>query len=267
VGVTISGVIRACGGGVITMAKGDAMTARPVACADVCGAGVPDARGVGEALAGETDARGVGGAWVRRTLGDGFGDRDAGGAAVTSATGALPPRCVRTESPAPTASPMTTTASRIGISGSDGRPGFERRLRRGISSIQIQFRHARKSASNAKWTATAQSETDATVIQVAVPIDVGTIAKTGSGAFALATPMRVDELLVHAVHIALGERAPHDKRDRGIRATLAGLAAGRFVVDVDGRLFDRPDAVVVASGMVTLRFFSTEPQWRRVPAR
>jgi len=93
------------------------------------------------------------------------------------------------------------------------------------------------------------------VIKVTVPIDVGTIAKTGSSAFALATPMRVDELLVFAVHVALGERAPQDKRDRGVRATLAGFAAGRFVVDVNGRLFDRPDAVVVASGAVSLRFF------------
>jgi hypothetical protein len=93
------------------------------------------------------------------------------------------------------------------------------------------------------------------VIQVAVPIDVGTIARTGSSAFALATPMRVDELLVCAVHIALGERAPQDKRDRGVRATLAGFAGGRFIVAVNGRIFDRPEQVVVAAGVVTLRFF------------
>jgi hypothetical protein len=101
----------------------------------------------------------------------------------------------------------------------------------------------------------SRAEADATVIQVTVPIDIGTIAKTGSSAFALATPMRVDELLVAAVHVALGERAPQDKRDRGVRATLAGFAAGRFVVVVNGRAFDRPDAVVVASGVVVLRFF------------
>jgi hypothetical protein len=106
--------------------------------------------------------------------------------------------------------------------------------------------------------ARARHEADATVIQVTVPIDVGTIARTGSSAFALATPLRVDELLVYAVHIALGERAPQDKRERGVRTTLAGFAAGRFVVDVNGRIFDRPDEVVVASGVVTLRFFSTE---------
>jgi len=95
------------------------------------------------------------------------------------------------------------------------------------------------------------------VIQVTVPIDVGTIAQTGSSAFALATPLRVDELLVSAVGIALGERAPQDKRERGVRATLAGFAEGRFVIDVNGRIFNRADAVVVASGIVVLRFFTT----------
>ncbi len=77
--------------------------------------------------------------------------------------------------------------------------------------------------------------------------------------------MRVDELLVVAVHHALGERAPQDKRERGVRAALAGLAAGRFVVDVDGRLFDRPDAIVVASGTVTLRFFLAERERATAP--
>ena len=101
-------------------------------------------------------------------------------------------------------------------------------------------------------------EGGATVIQVTVPIDVGTIAATGSSAFALATPMRVDELLIYAVYVALGERAPQDKRERGVRATLAGFSAGRFVVDINGRIFDRPDEVIVAAGVVALRFFATE---------
>jgi hypothetical protein len=103
------------------------------------------------------------------------------------------------------------------------------------------------------------------VIRVPIPIDIGTIAKAASGTFALATPIRVDELLVAAVHQALGERAPQDKRERGVRAALAGLAAGRFVVDVDGRMFDRPDAVVVASGVVTLRFFLAERERATAP--
>ena len=96
------------------------------------------------------------------------------------------------------------------------------------------------------------------MIHIAVPIDVGTIARTGSSAFALATPLRIDELLVAAVTIALGERAPQDKRERSIRATLEGLREGRFVIDIDGRTFERPDDVVVATGNVGLRFFATE---------
>jgi len=103
------------------------------------------------------------------------------------------------------------------------------------------------------------------VIRVPVPIDVGTIADTASCAFALATPIRVDRLLVLAVHEALGIRAPADKRERVVGATLAGFEAGRFVVDVDGRIYDRPDAVVVVTGVAVLRFFSTEA--RRKPAR
>ena len=93
------------------------------------------------------------------------------------------------------------------------------------------------------------------VIRVPVPIDVGTIAESASCAFALATPMRVDRLIALAVLEALGERAPQDKRERGIRRTLAEFAAGSFIVDVDGRTYDRPDDVVVCAGTACLRFF------------
>ncbi len=107
----------------------------------------------------------------------------------------------------------------------------------------------------------------APVIRIAIPIDVGTIAATESCAFAFATPIRVDRLLEMAVREALGARAPEDKRARSVRTTLAGFVAGKFVVDIDGRIFDRPETVVVCSGVVTLRFFSVEPQWRSLPAR
>jgi len=100
-----------------------------------------------------------------------------------------------------------------------------------------------------------------------VPIDVGIISQTANSAFALATPLRVDDLLALAVSQALGSRAPQDKRQRGIRATLDAFLAGKFVVDIDGRLFDRPEAVVVCSGVVTLRFFSNERGSRKLPAR
>jgi hypothetical protein len=94
------------------------------------------------------------------------------------------------------------------------------------------------------------------VIRVPIPIDVCTIASTACEAFALVTPLRVEELLRLAVHEALGARAPQDKRERGIRATLAGFRAGDFAIDVDGRLFYRPEDVVVCSGIAHLRFFA-----------
>ncbi len=105
------------------------------------------------------------------------------------------------------------------------------------------------------------------MIQVSIPIDVGTITATTSSAFALATPLRVDRLLALAIYAALGSRAPQDKRERSVRTALRGLHAGEFVIDIDGRLYDRAEAVVVCAGTVTLRFFSTEPHTRRVPAR
>jgi hypothetical protein len=98
------------------------------------------------------------------------------------------------------------------------------------------------------------------VIRVPVPIDVGTVVAEGSGTFALATPLRIDELLALAVREALGARAPVDKLERAIRHTLAGLRARQFVVDVDGRLFHRGDDVVVCHGSATLRFFARAPK-------
>jgi hypothetical protein len=98
------------------------------------------------------------------------------------------------------------------------------------------------------------------VIRVPIPIDVCTIASTACEAFALATPLRVEELLCMAVHEALGTRAPQDKRERGIRSALAGFRAGDFAIDVDGRLYYRPEDVVVCSGIAKLRFFSRIPK-------
>ena len=105
------------------------------------------------------------------------------------------------------------------------------------------------------------------MIRVPIPIDLATVAETASGTFALATPLRIDRLLELAVTEALGARAPSDKRARAIFANLAAFLAGEFVVDVDGRLFDRPDAVAVCCGIATLRFFSVEPDLRTLPVR
>ena len=103
------------------------------------------------------------------------------------------------------------------------------------------------------------------MIRVTIPIDVGTIAATDSGAFALATPLRIGDLLALAIAQTLGSRAPQEKRERSVRTNLAAFVAGRFVVDIDGRLFSRPDDVVVCAGSATLRFFSTERGLSRLP--
>jgi hypothetical protein len=93
------------------------------------------------------------------------------------------------------------------------------------------------------------------MLRVAVPIDVSAVSRTASAAFALATPLRVRDLLAAAVVDALGPRAPQDKRERVVRSTLDGLADGTFVVEIDGRVSTDPDEVVVCSGTATLRFF------------
>ena len=94
------------------------------------------------------------------------------------------------------------------------------------------------------------------MIRVPIPIDLGTAVTAGASAFVLATPIRVATLLELAIGSALGRRAPAEKRDRALRATLAGLRDGSFHLDVDGRWIDDPERVVVCSGCATLRFFA-----------
>jgi hypothetical protein len=60
------------------------------------------------------------------------------------------------------------------------------------------------------------------MIRVKVPLDVHAVALGGSGAFALATPLRIADLLEFAVREAVGLRAPHDKFSRSVHRTLAG---------------------------------------------
>jgi hypothetical protein len=93
------------------------------------------------------------------------------------------------------------------------------------------------------------------VIRVRVPLDLHAVAADGSAAFAFATPLRVRELIAMAVREAIGMRAPHDKFLRSIARTLAGLAQGDFTVDINGRRFADPEAVVVCAGTVDVRFF------------
>jgi hypothetical protein len=93
------------------------------------------------------------------------------------------------------------------------------------------------------------------MIRVKVPLDLHAVATGGSGAFALATPLRVRELLAFAVREVIGMRAPGDKFARSIHRTLSGLAAGDFTVDVNGRCFTDPDAVVLCETTADIRFF------------
>jgi hypothetical protein len=86
-------------------------------------------------------------------------------------------------------------------------------------------------------------------------LDVHAVASTGCGAFALATPLRVRDLISLAVREAIGARAPADKYARSVGATLGGLNSGRFTVEVNGRTFCDPDEVVVCAEVAHVRFF------------
>ncbi|HEX4012972.1 MAG TPA: hypothetical protein VHX17_03670 [Candidatus Cybelea sp.] len=103
------------------------------------------------------------------------------------------------------------------------------------------------------------------MIRVKVPLDLHAVALGGSGAFALATPVRVRDLLSFAVREAIGTRAPRDKFSRSIGRTLAGLASGDFSIDVNGRSYTDADAVVVCEGTADIRFFLS--QRRRIAHR
>ena len=96
------------------------------------------------------------------------------------------------------------------------------------------------------------------MIRVRVPLDLHAVATDGSAAFALATPLRVRDLLALAVREAIGYRAPCDKFARSVSRTLAGLAAGDFTVDIDGRSFADAEAVVVCEGIANVRFFVSQ---------
>jgi hypothetical protein len=104
------------------------------------------------------------------------------------------------------------------------------------------------------------------MIRVKVPLDLHAVVQGGSGAFALATPLRIRDLLGFAVREVIGTRAPGDKFSRSVHRTLAGLVAGDFTIDVNGRSFTDPDAVVVCAGVVDVRFFLSQRR-RTAPNR
>ena len=93
------------------------------------------------------------------------------------------------------------------------------------------------------------------MIRVRVPLDLHTVACGGPVAFALATPLRIRELVALAVRQAIGAKAPQDKFQRSVVRTLEGLASGDFSVDIGGRHFTDAETVVVCEGTVDVRFF------------
>jgi len=93
---------------------------------------------------------------------------------------------------------------------------------------------------------------------VRVPLDLHAVACGDSVAFALATPLRVRELIALAVREVIGTRAPCDKFARSMHRTLTGLAAGDFTLVIDGRTFADPETVVVCERIADVRFFSAK---------
>jgi len=251
-----------------------AATGRAVRTGEPCGVGLTAGRALraADGVAAGRVAAGVA-RGVPLCFGRALGLASAGASVTGSSVGcscgvdvasATPPVCAprfqTTESPAPMTNPRIKMPRMIGTTGSDGSlpfGGVRRDLRGGDSCMSRSVSRKEDAMLSAKRRR---------VIRVPVPIDVGTIAETASCVFALATPICVERLLALAVLEALGGRAPQDKRERGIRTTLSGFAAGKFVVDVDGRIYDRPEAVVVCSGYAKLRFFSTEAYRERAEA-
>ena len=70
-------------------------------------------------------------------------------------------------------------------------------------------------------------------------------------------------MLGFAVREAIGSRAPYDKFLRSVHRTLAGLAAGDFIVEINGRGFSDADTVVVCEGTADIRFFLASAAGRR----
>ncbi|MBV8689860.1 MAG: hypothetical protein JOZ59_07135 [Candidatus Eremiobacteraeota bacterium] len=93
------------------------------------------------------------------------------------------------------------------------------------------------------------------MVRVNVPLDLSVVRSTACAAFALATPLRIDQIIALAVREAQGAKAPVDRIARCIRTTLAGFYAGHFFVDVDGRAFGDPRAVVMCERWANVRFF------------
>ncbi|MBV9648380.1 MAG: hypothetical protein JO043_13000, partial [Candidatus Eremiobacteraeota bacterium] len=228
-------------------------------------------RGVGRGVArigrvGEGSGTGVGdgcsvgppvGAGVNASVGVAAGTGDGAtttGVGLASAIAVVVCRWRCVPSAAPITRPTTTIPTATGMTGKLDSGRVLRRIggwEPCVATIGCSFR--------AKGLPRTRPKPPA-VIRVPVPVDFETIEATASDVFAAATPLRIGELLALAVREALGVRAPIDKLERGIRATLASFSAGEFLVDVDGRTFRRPNDIVMCAGYATLRFYARTPR-------
>ena len=125
---------------------------------------------------------------------------------------------------------------------------IERRVRRGRSPFTFFNYSSAAGGSSGR-------DKLASVVRVNVPLDLSVVRSTACAVFALATPMRIDQIVALAVREAQGAKAPVDKIKRCIRATLAGFYAGHFFVDVNGRTFRDPRTVVMCERWANVRFF------------
>ncbi len=112
-----------------------------------------------------------------------------------------------------------------------------------------------------------EMQKDGGVIRVRIPLDLEAVAHGGATVFSFATPLRVRELLALAVREAIGELAPADKFSRSMHRTLSGLCEGDYTLNIDGRTFADPDAVVVCGSTADVRFYVKNRRERVRPAR
>jgi hypothetical protein len=218
--------------------------------------------GAGEGVGGG-DGEGLGsGEGVTRTSGvtEGCGTGVTCGIEVAPSSGTVA-RFWNAETKAPIPRPATMTPM-INAAIGNGPPPVPppreggcdeggRRRRGSGSDIASRFPRIRQEALPLRANAPS-------MIRVRVPIDVNAVLCADSIAFALATPLRVGELLTHAVLDALGPRAPQDKRERMVASTHAGLNEGAFIVEIDGRIYEHCDDVTVVAGVANLRFYRRE---------
>ena len=226
--------------------EGDAMIAALTAAVGTgLGFGVCEGAAVGEGV-GSGDA--VGASVGAGVTGEGCGTGVTTGAEAGKFGVVL--RFMRAEPSAPIPSPAMITPIATAANGSGPPPPVpppllrfgvgsaeERRRRESGSGIGSRFPRIRQEALPLRANA-------AVMMRVRVPIDVNAVLCADSTAFALATPLRVGELLSHAVLDALGPRAPQDKRERTIARTHAGLNEGAFILEIDGRIYEHCDGTL-----------------------